>query len=90
MSKDALKTSLAETQGRAPWAMLKGHADRGGLIMVAPKLDLLRVGLAVAQERGDLIGAWLSEGKQCVHAAYPLRTLPAKTVKSNLGRTQMR
>lgn len=63
MTDDSLKTALVETQGRAPWGMLQEHANRGGLIMVAPELDLLQVGLAVAQDRGDLVGAWLSTGK---------------------------
>ena len=60
---EGLRASLAEGLGEAPWSMLEAHAKRDGLILVSPELDLLDVAVALAQDDGAAVSAWMNEGR---------------------------
>jgi hypothetical protein len=47
----------------ADWGSLRAHLERGGLIMVAPDLDLLTVAQCVAGDDSSNIGRWINDGK---------------------------
>jgi hypothetical protein len=44
------------------FAALRPHAARGALIVVAPTLRLVDVGVAVARNRSAVVALWLAEG----------------------------
>ena len=52
--------ALKKGAGSAPWSMLEAHAKRDGLILVSPELDLMEVAVAVADDQGDKVAAWMS------------------------------
>lgn len=60
MTQD-LKAELAEMVGPAEWPWLSPHADRGALLLVDGSLDLVEVGLAIAQDDVTRVSHWLSE-----------------------------
>ena len=59
----SMRESLAEGLGEAPWSMLEAHAQRDGLIIVSPELDLLDVAVALAQDDGASVAGWMNEGR---------------------------
>ena len=58
-----LREVLADELGTAPWSMLEAHARRDGLIFVSPALDLLEVAVAVAEDNGEVVSAWMAAGQ---------------------------
>ena len=60
MTQD-LKTELAEMVGPAEWRWLSPHADRDALLLVDQGLDLVEVGLAIAEDDLTRVSHWLSE-----------------------------
>jgi len=58
MSAD-VRAHLAQQIHRVDWKPLAPHAKRGGLVMVAPELDLLEVGVAVAEDNGAQVQRWM-------------------------------
>ena len=46
----------------ATWASLSPHAERGALFWVDATLSLVDAAIAVANDRVDLVQAWLNEG----------------------------
>ena len=63
MDERPLRERLAEDAGRVDRADLEAHAQRGGLVLVDPALDLLDVAEAIAEDRGDEVAAWISAGQ---------------------------
>jgi hypothetical protein len=56
---DDLRAQLSGEIHRVDWTPLAPHAKRGGLVMVAPELDLLDVGVAVARDEGAQVQGWM-------------------------------
>ena len=56
---DDLRARLATEIHRVDWKPLAPHAKRGGLVMVAPELDLIDVGAAVAGDDGRQVQNWM-------------------------------
>jgi hypothetical protein len=56
-----LKEQLKEQLAQMPWQDLKPHAKRDALIIVDENLDLVEVGLAIANDNTQLINHWISE-----------------------------
>lgn len=54
-----LRARLAAEIHRVDWKPLAPHAKRGGLVMVAPELDLIDVGVAVAGDDGPQVQIWM-------------------------------
>ena len=44
----------------APWSDLREHADRNAVFLLAPELDMLEVGYALAINNVDLVTGWLT------------------------------
>ncbi len=56
-----LKAQLASMIGPAQWQNLLPHAARDTLVVVAPGLDLLEVGMAIATDNTHTVQRWISE-----------------------------
>jgi len=69
---DDLRAQLAQQIHRVDWKPLAPHAERGGLVLVDPQLDLLEVAVAVAEDDGDQVQAWMA-------AQQLTRATPAQT-----------
>jgi hypothetical protein len=57
---DDVRAQLAQQIHRVDWKPLAPHAKRGGLVLVDPQLDLLEVAVAVAQDDGERVQAWMA------------------------------
>jgi len=57
-----LKAELEELLGLAEWSWLAEHAIEGRLLIVAPNLELLSVGLALAEDNVSIVKQWLDDG----------------------------
>nr|WP_246560175.1 DUF2288 domain-containing protein [Geobacter grbiciae] len=53
----ALQVDVAE------WNWLRAHLERGGLIVVAPELEIAEVGERIARDDTATVGAWIETGK---------------------------
>lgn len=56
-----LRAELAETLDEAEWDWLAPHARRDSLIVVRPELDLLDVGVAIADDNVPFVQRWIEE-----------------------------
>jgi hypothetical protein len=56
-----LRTELAESLDQAEWEWLIPHAMRDALVVVAPQLDILDVGVAIANDNVHAVQHWISE-----------------------------
>jgi hypothetical protein len=54
---------IRATLGVVRWEDLRVHVERDGLILVDPPLEVLEVALALAEDRADIVGRWLEEGR---------------------------
>lgn len=57
--KDKLTSELIDCS----WDMLEPHFKRGALIFVDSELDIIEVGMAIAQDSTEQVKKWLSSGK---------------------------
>lgn len=60
-----LKSQLAEQVGDSQWTDLVPHARRDALIVVNESLDIVDVGVALANDNASLVQRWISE--QLIH-----------------------
>ena len=51
---DKLKTEVEECD----WSMLDKHLEKEAVIIASPEIDLLSVGLALAQDDAESVKAW--------------------------------
>jgi hypothetical protein len=58
-----MRERLAATLGEVFWSDLRAHAARDAVIVVAPELDLLDAGEAVATDDAARVGAWIEAEK---------------------------
>ena len=56
-----LRTELAESLDEAEWEWLKPHVQRDVVVVVAKSLDLLDVGVAIANDNVTSVQHWISE-----------------------------
>jgi len=57
-----LRKNLNEDLDIATWDMLELHLTRGALVEVHNSLDLVEVGLAVAEDKEELVKDWMAKG----------------------------
>lgn len=57
------KEELALQVDMAEWNWLRAHLERGGLIVVAPELEIAEVGERIARDDTATVGAWIETGK---------------------------
>jgi len=62
MTRD-IKTALADSVEQAKWEWLEPHLKRDALILVSPNLDLVEVGVAIAQDETSLVKQWIETGQ---------------------------
>ncbi len=60
--KPFMREELAASMGPIQFSDLRAHLVRGAVIEVAPSLDLLDVGEAVAKDDKARVSAWLDQG----------------------------
>jgi hypothetical protein len=64
-----LRAQLAETVDEAQLEWLKPHIRQDRVVVVHPQLDLLDVGVAIAQDDVTAVQRWISE--QLLHKPLP-------------------
>lgn len=64
-----LKAELAQTLDEARWDWLIPHVKRDVVVVVTQELDLLDVGVAIAQDDTLSVQHWISE--QLLHKPFP-------------------
>jgi hypothetical protein len=57
-----LRAELAEMVDQAEWGWLEEHAKRGRVIVVVPNLDLVEVGVAIAEDNVTTVQQWMEDG----------------------------
>jgi hypothetical protein len=56
-----LRTELQEAVDEAQWSWLEPHAQRGSVIFVSSDLDLVDVGVAIANDNTLHVQHWIEE-----------------------------
>ncbi|MGI0487518.1 DUF2288 domain-containing protein [Pantanalinema rosaneae CENA516] len=64
-----LRAELAESLDQAEWDWLAPHAERESLILVNPGLNLLDVGVAIANDNVSHVQRWIDEA--LIHKPSP-------------------
>jgi hypothetical protein len=64
-----LREELAQSLDEAEWDWLIPHAKRDAIIVVSQGLDLLDVGVAIANNNVSLIQSWIDN--QAIHKPSP-------------------
>lgn len=64
-----LKTHFSEDIADVQWRDLAPHAQRDAIIFVTKYLDLLEVGVAIAQDDVESVQSWIS--KALIHKPSP-------------------
>ncbi|HEY5974145.1 MAG TPA: DUF2288 domain-containing protein [Geobacteraceae bacterium] len=57
------KDELALSVDEAEWQWLKPHTERGGLITVAPDLELAEAGIRIVEDDAALVRDWIISGR---------------------------
>lgn len=60
---NATREELAQGVDEVAWEALRAHLERGGLIVVAPELDLVDTGVKVAADDAAAVAEWIAQGK---------------------------
>lgn len=53
---------MALTVDMARWGWLRPHLERGGLVIVAPELDLVAAGFSIASDDTAAVNTWIERG----------------------------
>ncbi|MGA7938190.1 MAG: DUF2288 domain-containing protein [Kovacikia sp.] len=64
-----LRAELAESVDEAQWNWLAPHARRDSVIVIKPELDLVEVGVAIANDNTVLVQHWIEQ--DLIHKPYP-------------------
>lgn len=57
------KEELALNVDEAEWNWLRAHLERGGLIVVAPDLDIVEVGASIVADDAVTVNGWIADEK---------------------------
>jgi hypothetical protein len=74
-----MRERIAETLGDVFWTDLRAHVARDAVIIVEDELDLVDVGVALAQNDVAVVDAWISSGKLTKPTADDLARWPVDT-----------
>ena len=58
-----LKKGFEEELAPVEWSLLRPHMERGALILVSPKMSIVNVAVAVAEDDAEKVGKWIESGK---------------------------
>lgn len=61
LSDEELVERLKKELQNADWKMLAPHLERGALITVSQKLDLITVGFHIARDHSDKVQEWMND-----------------------------
>jgi hypothetical protein len=75
------REELALLTDEVDWSCLRAHLARGGLIVVAPDLDLITVAICVATDDSASIGRWISENRLSKPSENQIREWDAHPAK---------
>jgi hypothetical protein len=64
-----LRAELAANLDQAEWSWLLPHVERDVVVVVTPELDVLDVGVAIANDNVLLVQRWISE--KMIHKPDP-------------------
>lgn len=64
-----LRQQLAEAVGPARWDWLQPHAKRDAVIVVTAEMDLVEVGVALAEDKAANVRRWIEE--QAIYKPLP-------------------
>lgn len=64
-----LRHQLAEAIGPARWDWLQPHAKRDAVIVVTAEMDLVEVGVALAEDKAANVQRWIDE--QAIYKPLP-------------------
>ncbi|NJR50252.1 MAG: DUF2288 domain-containing protein [Leptolyngbyaceae cyanobacterium CSU_1_3] len=56
-----LRAELTESIDQAEWEWLMPHSERDAVIVVAPQLDLVDVGMAIVNDQTHFVQRWIAE-----------------------------
>lgn len=56
-----LRAELLESLDEAEWSWLMPHSERDAVIVVAPQLDLIEVGMAIVNDNTLVVQRWIDE-----------------------------
>jgi hypothetical protein len=59
---ETLRAQLQSELAVMEWESLRPHAQRDGVIVVEPSLDLVEAGAAIAADQAETVQAWISAG----------------------------
>ncbi len=57
-----LKSELTASLDEAEWSWLIPHVKRDAVVVVAPELNLVEVGLAIVNDQSTSVQHWIAEG----------------------------
>ena len=57
---EELKKKLSSEIEVCSWSDLEDHYTRGAILIIDPSLELVNVGIAMANDNAELVGDWLS------------------------------
>lgn len=57
-----LRSELTKSLDEAEWSWLIPHVDRDAVIVVAPQLNLVDVGMAIVNDNSTSVQHWIAEG----------------------------
>lgn len=81
MTKD-IKAALSESLEPTNWEWLKPHAQRDALIIVAPSLDIIEVGVAIANDQTEFVQQWIEKEQLQKPSANQLSLWNAQPTKA--------
>ena len=59
---EAKRAEIAATLDEAQWEWLRGHLERGGIIVVAPGVDIVDAAATIAADDAATVAGWISAG----------------------------
>ncbi|HEY5800969.1 MAG TPA: DUF2288 domain-containing protein [Burkholderiaceae bacterium] len=60
---DLLRTRLNQETARIPWSELERHFAAGNVVWIAPGLDLIEIGVLLANDDKDTLAPLIEQGK---------------------------
>jgi hypothetical protein len=57
-----IRKELEESVGLAPWSEIEPHQKREAVIVVSHALELLEVGVKLAQDDKEAVASWIAQG----------------------------
>ena len=61
IAMEDIKTRLRADLAEVPWQDLISHSKRDAVIVVSPRLDLVNVGVAIAEDNTALVQFWIQQ-----------------------------